>query len=358
MLDKFQAVIEGVACGDALGWPVEFMRVAAIKARYGPKGITDLSQTKKQFTDDTQMTIALAKGLLDAKEAATNAAPDGELAERAAWVRKHLSDSKFVVPFIAKRFAAWSVSPENDRAPGTTCMAACRKLVAGVPWEQAGVVGSKGCGAAMRVAPIGLLYDDHEVIGRIARASARSTHNHPVAAQAAHIAALAVRLLLEGMKPEFLLSALVIAVEEDGGLDADFKELLGRIPHAVARTLDGSKTPEEIQVREEAHEFALGEAWKADSAVACALYCFLLAAARGEGYVETVRYGANTEGDSDSIAAIAGSFAGAWWGLHEDKKGLPVEWAGTIEDAEGLAGLAIKLYGAHLTVSGETERAR
>lgn len=342
MFGKFHAVIAGLACGDALGRPTEFMHMPEIRARYGSQGITDLSQTTKQFTDDAQMTIALAKGLLDAKLELCASTADLSV------IRERLADPTFVMPRVAKRFAEWSVSPQNNRAPGTTCMGACRRLVAGVPWTEAGIVGSKGCGAAMRVASIGLLYSDRTALGRIARASALSTHNHPVAAQAAHIAALTVRMLLDGVKPDYLLSELVSTVRAAGGLDDSFAELLGRIDGAVISASLGTWKPEEIQVDEDTHHQALGEAWKADSAVACALFCFLLAVRRREGYVETVRYGANTDGDSDSIACIAGSFAGAYWGLHEDRKGVPGEWVCTIEDAKSLADLAIALYGAHL----------
>jgi len=238
-------------------------------------------------------------------------------------------------------------SPENNRAPGNTCMAACRQLRAGVPWDRAGIEGSKGCGAAMRVAPIGLLYSDFVALGRVARASALSTHGHPVAAQAAHAAALAVRLLALGFNPEFLVGTLVFELKMNGGIDDDFEMLLGRIEHAVRLTLRGVKAPEEIQVRVGTHPGALGVAWVADEAVACALYCFLLAHARDEGYVETVRYGANTDGDSDSIACIAGSFAGARWGMTAPK-GVPEAWATGVEDAEKLSLLATRIYAVSL----------
>lgn len=340
MIDKFYGVIAGLACGDALGAPTEFLRYAEIVKRYGPTGITQLPDPA-MFTDDTQMTVALALGLLDAAQEAakTNATPVG--------VRAAVNQPAFVMPYVARRFAEWSISPENNRAPGNTCMAACRQLRAGVPWSRAGVEGSKGCGAAMRVAPIGLLYSDFVALGRIARASALSTHGHPVAAQAAHAAALAVRLLALGFNPESLVGTLIFELEMNGGIDDGFKMLLGRIEHAIRLTLRGVKAPEEIQVPVETHPEALGVAWVADEAVACALYCFLLAHARDEGYVETVRYGANTDGDSDSIACIAGSFAGAHWGMTAPK-GVPESWATRVEDAEKLSLIATRLYAVSL----------
>ncbi len=58
--EYFQGCLIGGAIGDALGWPVEFMRYSQIKGKYGKEGICDLvisSSGKAEVTDDTQMTI-------------------------------------------------------------------------------------------------------------------------------------------------------------------------------------------------------------------------------------------------------------------------------------------------------------
>ncbi len=64
------------ACGDALGVPVEFMRLTGIRARYGEHGIRDLGPGAKQITADTQMTLFTAEGLIRAALAASDF-PDG-----------------------------------------------------------------------------------------------------------------------------------------------------------------------------------------------------------------------------------------------------------------------------------------
>lgn len=51
----------------------------------------------------------------------------------------------------------WAVSPENNRAPGTTCLWAIERFAEDVPWFEASEHGSMGCGANMRVAPVGLV---------------------------------------------------------------------------------------------------------------------------------------------------------------------------------------------------------
>jgi ADP-ribosylglycohydrolase len=335
MLDNFKATIWGLAIGDALGHPTEFKSVEGIRKRFGPKGIQSVLDTDGRFTDDTQMTVALAEGLLDARDAIVNApAGDVSLAEA-------ISAPPRTMPFVAKQFVKWAFGPKNNRAPGNTCMAGCRALREGKPWTESGVKRSKGCGSAMRSSPVGLVYDDLKAIDEIARASSVVTHGHPAALDAAHAAALVVRLLLNGVEPLEMMDI----VWEQCARDENFRYLLSNVLSWVGMTNSGKLTPEEAQTSEH-----LGESWKGDEAVASALYCFLLAYKRGEGYVETVRYGANTCGDSDSIAAIAGSFAGAYWGIGGEK-GVPEEWIDHVEDRDDLELLAQRLYDLHTEVT-------
>src|SRR5688572_20217209 len=57
----------GGACGDALGWPVEFLRLPQIVQKHGPEGISHFSQTTQgEVTDDTQMTLFTVEGLIRA----------------------------------------------------------------------------------------------------------------------------------------------------------------------------------------------------------------------------------------------------------------------------------------------------
>jgi ADP-ribosylglycohydrolase len=80
----------------------------------------------------------------------------------------------------------------------------------------------------------------------------------------------------------------------------------------------------------------LGEGWIGEEAVALALYCFLR---YQDDYRATVLRGANTNGDSDSIACIAGAFSGAYVG----KDGIPLRWLVKIEKSDYLADLAERL---------------
>jgi ADP-ribosylglycohydrolase len=80
----------------------------------------------------------------------------------------------------------------------------------------------------------------------------------------------------------------------------------------------------------------IGEGWVVEEAVLLALYCFCKSP---EDFLATIRRGANTQGDSDSIACIAGGISGAYLGL----RALPPAWIARLEKSEYLADVARRL---------------
>lgn len=316
------ATILGLACGDALGAPTEFLSTSAIFERYGPSGIQDLSQTTGRFTDDTQMTVALAEGLLDAHESVAAGATCGVA------VRENMRDMDYVMPFVVDRFVKWSRSPENNRAPGGSCMYGCRELGRGTPWRESGRPGSTGCGTAMRASPVGILYNYDDDIRDIAYAQAVCTHRSEEAKDAAYAAGLSIRFLLNGVDPQTTFANVYARIQETKNTD------LSLLVYARLEAIDeGEMEPWE----------ACWPSWTGAEAVASAWLCFLLAISRNEGYIDVARYGANTDGDSDSIACIAGSLAGAYWGIGGEK-GVPESWIEHIEDSTDLVHLARRLF--------------
>jgi ADP-ribosylglycohydrolase len=81
----------------------------------------------------------------------------------------------------------------------------------------------------------------------------------------------------------------------------------------------------------------LGEGWKGDEALALGLYCFMKNPC---DFKRTVLMGANTNGDSDSIASIAGAISGAYNGI----QAIPIEWINQIENRDLLKQTAEELY--------------
>jgi ADP-ribosylglycohydrolase len=310
LLSRFQGCIVGLAIGDALGRPAEFLHtLAAIYARFGTEGVTDLEpdgHPAGTFTDDTQMSLCVARALVRAGHAPLDTL---------------MSD-------MAKEFVEWSRSAENDRAPGTTCMAGCRNLGRGIGWQEAGIVGSKGCGSAMRTAPIGLLYHDNErKLIAVARASSLPTHGHPTALASAATTALLTAWAVRRETPAEYPKRLACVMRQMNGGE-QVAALVEKVPDLLQRR------PEEVLC-----SGALGEAWTGDEAVASALYCFYRSP---EDYRETVLTGANTVGDSDSIACIAGAISGAYNGLDA----IPKKWRAEVENASYLLQISAELMKA------------
>ena len=78
-LDRYRGCLLGGAAGDALGYPVEFLSLDEIRSQYGPAGITEyqLRRGVAQVSDDTQMTLFTANGLLYTETRRRIGAPGG-----------------------------------------------------------------------------------------------------------------------------------------------------------------------------------------------------------------------------------------------------------------------------------------
>jgi ADP-ribosylglycohydrolase len=321
-------VLFGVALGDAIGAAAEFLPFDEVVSQFGPAGP---EIPGPQVTDDTQMTLAVAEALLDCPRPITPA---------------NLEKS------LRKFFIAWNESPDNNRAPGTSCVRSCLSLAEGYDWVDATAINSKGCGANMRVAPVALLNFDRDGVtpkqrGPIAQFQAAMTHGHPTALAAADLTAAAIADLLTGGDPADLLDRLrdyalaEVDVYHDRWLDRlwerpgipspqmfireGWRQCLGALDR-VEEGLARERLPADICI-------VVGEGWVAEEALACALMCFLTHSNDG---VAAIRRAALTSGDSDSIAAITGALAGAHLGV----AAWPAEWRAGVEYASRIARVA------------------
>ncbi|WP_033822201.1 ADP-ribosylglycohydrolase family protein [Kitasatospora sp. MBT63] len=325
MTGRATGTLLGLAIGDALGHRTEFLTYEEI-ARSCPDWRRLPLPERALVTDDTQMTLALARGLRTAQE------------------RGPLTPLRVERP-VREEYVDWWRSPQNNRAPGMTCLRACQRLSRDeLRWQEASDLGSKGCGANMRVAPVGLLpgLTDRQFSGT-AQLQSALTHGHPTALAASELTALAVRLLATGTAPgdlpgllrahalanrtrydEFWLGDLAAHAQDPSpesftarGWDDCLLEL-DRLDAALARpSLDTD--PCEIT----------GAGWIAEEALGTALLCFLLLP---DDPVAAVRRAAFSSGDSDSLACLTGAFAGA----HHGAAAWPKEWVGRIEYREEL----------------------
>lgn len=309
----------GLALGDALGFPTEFDDVPSILAKCGPWREMELP-TPAIVTDDTQMTLALGRGI------------------RTATDRGVLGPPRLARP-VREEFVDWYHSPENNRAPGRTCLVACRLLDSDLPWQRASQVGSKGCGANMRVAPVGLVPGlSEEQRAGAAQLQSALTHGHPTALAASELTARAVYLLAQGAEPTGLVGQLRSYAYENrtryherwlGDLwtyahDASPETFVARGWDECLAVLERLAAALRTPSPETDPCLATGDGWIAEEALATALLCFLLFP--GEP-VTALRRAACTRGDSDSIACLAGAFAGA----HLGAEAWPARWAERIE---------------------------
>ncbi|MFJ4716913.1 ADP-ribosylglycohydrolase family protein [Streptomyces sp. NPDC088785] len=313
----------GLALGDALGFPTEFNDVPAILAKCGPWREMELPGPVAWITDDTQMALAVARA----------GAPDSP-AEYAEALRRE--------------FIAWNRSPDNNRAPGNTCLRACDLLEDPArDWRDASQIHSKGCGANMRVAPLGLVpgLDDEQRSGA-AQLQAALTHGHPTGLAASDLTARAVHLLAQGADPTGLVGRLRSHALENRtryherwlgdlwrrGQDPGPEEFIAR---GWDECLDALGRLERA-LRDANPEIdpclATGAGWIAEEALATGLLCFLLFV---DDPVLALRRAACTSGDSDSVAALAGAFAGARLGAGA----WPAPWVERIEHRDELLAL-------------------
>ena len=184
--DRIRGSLIGGAIGDALGYPVEFIySFEEIQKRYGENGITrldtaqwwtDTNMGKAVISDDTQMTLFTALGILNAKEKGMAPVP--------AICNAYIEWLYTQKSMRSKRYNDCWIGdlPELNvrRAPGHTCVSALESIIK----NREPMNDSKGCGGIMRIAPIPLYgisknrIKDIAALDQLAADVAEITHKH------------------------------------------------------------------------------------------------------------------------------------------------------------------------------------
>lgn len=293
----------GLAIGDALGAPTEFLTYENIRKRYGPQGLQGYNRVPAMFTDDTQMSMAVAEALIEAGA----------------------SPLELLMASVRARFLEWLHSPDNFRFPGITTVNALQKLEEKGDWRTCGNPKSKGCGAVMRTAPIGYFYrKDPARLREAALAVGRVTHSHPTSDAATLAASWAVKLALEDVPPEKWVKSLLECAR---GISKECDECLKRAAEAPLFKDD-----------HKAVQFICKDnsGWTAEEVLGTALYSVLR---HPDDFRAALLLSVNTAGDSDSIGCVAGSLLGARLGA----EAIPKEWVEGVERRADLEGLADRL---------------
>ncbi len=287
----------GLACGDALGRPVEFNSPAEIERKHGR--ITDMlghgthGQPPGTITDDTEMALCIARSLADRKQ--------------------------FDPEDIAARFVNWYDSGPFDI--GLMTADALRKIKSGISWEDAGrdvwenrpEGKNAGNGSVMRCVPHALAFtSDHETITEVSRQSSAITHADPRCTSGCAILNCTVAGLIEERNTPV---ADALALIGDDAPD-ELPDALGGVPDDVVEThLDSSGyVVHTLQT---------------------ALYYGLTADTAEDAIVEAVNLGE----DTDTVGAVTGAIAGARFGVDD----LPNRWLDTLDCEGELRSLAMTL---------------
>ena len=323
--DRIRGCLLGGAIGDALGAPTEFMSLAAIEARYGPGGVTGFEVEYGRagdITDDTQMTLFTAEGLLDAK----TTAGDPRMSIWEAYQRWYLTQRQAYrvesapVDGLASRLEMWAT-----RAPGNTCMGSLRRGVPGSPQES--VNDSKGCGGVMRVAPVGLVGSDPSEAYRLGCEAAALTHGHP----GGWVSAGAMAVMINQAMAGAALEDAVIAGRDAALADPRGQEVASWIDAAITLAEKGPLNGHRID------DFGAG--WVGDEALAIAVAC----AWKATDVNEAVLIAVNHSGDTDSTGSIVGQLLGA---VHGATAFRP-DWSEQVELVDIIDDLASRLDRAY-----------
>jgi ADP-ribosyl-[dinitrogen reductase] hydrolase len=306
--DRYRGCLLGLACGDALGGPVEFKSRDWIAEHY-PGGVRDfvgggwLRLEPGEITDDTQLTLAVARSL----------AKSGPL---------DMGD-------IAANFLEWHYSRPKDQ--GNLTRAALELLDKGMDWTKAGETargtgasGGAGNGSVMRCAPVALrFFNDRPAMIEASIDTSRITHADPRCTWGTVSINQAIAWFLDGGDKNGAVAAAVKGIPDVAVVDA--VERAQKIPYDDLN----------------AGGFVL-------SSITSAFWALL----NSPSLEETVIAAVNLGQDADTTGAVAGALAGAHWGVDA----IPDRWLSLLQPREELEQLADRLL--DLATADVTKAAR
>ena len=311
--DRIVGLVLGAAVGDALGAPFEFAPRGTFSARLPdrrPDGVGDMigggafDWAPGEFTDDTQMGLALARSLLTRQRYD----PDDLWRRWQVWARGS-SDVGNTTSF-ALRHADWRdvVHPRPEATAAN--------------------------GALMRAFPLALA--THAVEDDTARAvtlhQSLLTHAHPAAAWGAWLGVAMMRAALDGSDPLTTLEPeLILLARTDRGVAGRFIAML-----------DPGWTPEDG----DRDAIGNGSVWGCLAQAVWALR-------RGGSYGDVVAAVVDLGKDTDTVACVAGAIVGARDGVSAIPSGWLEPIHGSLDtpdglehwDRDGLSGIALALAG-------------
>ena len=266
----------GAILGDMIGSPYEFDQGDKTKD-------FELFDKRKRirYTDDSAMTIAIAKAIMTAGVDADETAMKREFVAAMQDIGKRYAQGEY-----GGRFSEWLKS--SDPQP----------------------YGSWGNGSAMRVSSVGWFFDFLERTREVARWSAEVTHDHPEGVKGAESVASAIFMLRNGKSKEEVKQYIV----DEFGYD-------------LSRTCD--------EIRPSYHHVE-----SCQETVPEAIIAFL----ESTGFEDAIRNAVSLGGDCDTLTCITGGMAEAFYGVPDEFKQecisrLPEEFLEVLDQFDGPSGV-------------------
>jgi ADP-ribosylglycohydrolase len=306
MRSRCVGTVVGFAIGDALGMPVEFLSRDLIRRYYGkpisgfikahPGHASDFLP-QGSYTDNTQLMLATMECLIEC--------------------------GKMDPARQADALLSWYLNTVPHRTPSTANLRACKHLLSGRAWNKSGVF-SSGCGAVVRMPPIGLFFYQHpETLTRAALDDCIITHNEPRARAASVAVAYLIARLLQSNEQSWPADQVLEAADHVVHLDEPLAAALRWATQIV------HLPPEEAL-------FEIGTSSDSIEAIPAAIYCFLK---YPRSFSSAVLSAANAGDAAGSIAALTGSFVGALAGMDA----IDRHWLLELENSSMLQGLGENL---------------
>ncbi len=311
MLNKFRGCLLGLAVGDALGAAVEFLSLDKIKERYGDKGIVDFDAWNGfkpgSYTDDTQLTLATAKGCIGAH---LNLLREGE---------SHSLD------FMYNRYLEWLKSlrdPQQVRHPGYICMHVLQSGERGSVENPINT--STEPTGLLRTAPVGLAFPPGMAF-REGKDYAALTHGNHSAYYAAGFLAEIISWIVEG---KTLQDAIELGVDQLVDFE-NHQDLLKHIEDALELFIDQSPLEECIP--------KLGKGMTAAEVLSVGIFCALKSVF---DFQEGVLAAVNQSGNSSSTGLVTGAILGTFLG----DEGIPEVWMTGLEDSQKISEISEDMF--------------
>lgn len=334
--ERIRGALLGGALGDALGYPVEFK---GTPESWLEDFILDSGTGKALISDDTQMTLYTACGLLWGCSRACMKGIGGDMWNYIAFAYDDWCKTQKLFYEKKKMAVSWIRNiPELNarRAPGTTCLSA---VEAGCGSVDAPINDSKGCGGVMRIAPIPLYgaanrHWDQKYNATICAETAALTHGHPLGWLSAVALGNILFDIMQNFSLAYSVADTILFLKKNYEDYPDTERMTGLLSHAVVMANMSGYTSSYNLIAEFDITKELGEGWVGEEALAVGLFCVL--ATQGSGVKQCLQNAVGHRGDSDSTGSIAGQIWGAYFG----ERSLPEKWLRNLELRQVIAEIA------------------